>query len=459
MSYVEIVAPEALNKCTINLPPSKSVANRMLIMAALGDVQPQAVLHRPLSELCDDISALALLIQTASENCKQERTSDSKQSTSDSKQSTSDSKQTDSKQSPSVVDIGAAGTAMRFGTAFLSVTRGNYIITGTERIRQRPIGLLVEALRSLGADIEYVGEDGFPPLHIVGNTNLRGGQLTLKGNVSSQFISALLMIAPTLKGGLTLTLEGDIVSRPYIDLTLALMKQFGAKACWMDERAIHIEPSELTPPADLAIEADWTAASYWYEIEALCNTSNIKFREQLNHHSMQGDKVCDDIFNKIKSHTASNGSDAEQTLITSEQTTHDSADALQSVFCYDFTRCPDLAQTIVVTCCMLDVPFRFTGLQTLRIKETDRIEALSTELAKLGYVLQTAESTICWDGSRCTPQPNPIIDTYHDHRMAMAFAPCALKLKHICIADPDVVTKSYPTYWHDLRAAGIICRK
>ena len=437
MSYVEIVAPEALNNCTIQLPPSKSVANRILIMAALGAVEPQAVLRRPLNELCDDISALARLIQIVFNHRKPDSHHDTYNQDSHHDTYNQDSlHDTYNQDNPSIVDIGAAGTAMRFGTAYLAVTSGRYIITGTERIRQRPIGILVEALRSLGADIEYGGEEGFPPLHIVGNPDMHGGQLVLKGNVSSQFISALLMIAPTLKGGLTLTLEGDIVSRPYIDLTSSLMQQFGAKACWVDERVIRIDESPITTPADIAIEADWTAASYWYEIEALSHSGTIEFRKQLNYDSMQGDKVCDDIFERIKSYV--------------------SMRSQSGPFNYDFTRCPDLAQTIVVTCCMLDVPFVFTGLQTLRIKETDRIAALATELMKLGYVVQTGESTIGWDGGRCTPQANPVIQTYHDHRMAMAFAPCAIKLKHLSIADPDVVTKSYPTYWRDLSAAGLL---
>lgn len=394
MNYVTVTAPHAFNPCSILLPPSKSVANRMLTLAALCGIKPQSVLQGSLDDLCDDIRVLAQLVQSSDE----------------------------------LVDVGAAGTAMRFGTAYLSVTSGKHIITGTPRLQSRPIGLLVDALRQLGADIQYIGNEGYPPLCINGNPSMSGGRVRLKGNVSSQFISALLMIAPTLDGGLTLCLEGEVVSRPYIDLTIGLMQRFGADVRWADANTIMVEATGLTPPQSPDIEADWTAASYWYEIATLGKTDAIAFGSQLNHDSMQGDKVCDEIFKAINNSTA--------------------------LFCYDFTLCPDLAQTIVVTCCMMRRRFRFTGLQTLRIKETDRIEALRVELEKLGYVLHTTDSTIEWDGTTTPAAALPLIGTYNDHRMAMAFAPCAITLGSIRIADPGVVTKSYPTFWRHLQQAG-----
>lgn len=416
MSHITLTAPNRLTPCTITLPPSKSIANRMLILGALCGVSSDVVLGRPKHELCDDIRGLANLTDQVMAHSMDCDTASPQKSHRD----------------PWNVNVGAAGTAMRFGTALLAVSQGDYIITGTERLQQRPIGILVDALRQMGAHIDYMRQEGYPPLYIKGNPRAHGGSLTLKGNVSSQFISALLMIAPTLEGGLCLQLEGDIVSRTYIDLTMGLMRQFGVDVEWRGERNIEVKSHKLQAPDAFLIEADWSAASYWYEIEALSQTHVVNFACQLNADSMQGDKVVSTIFNEINS------------------SIHNPSNSLN----FDFTLCPDLAQTIVVTMCMLSKPFRFTGLQTLRIKETDRIEALRIELSKLGYELKVTDSTIEWDGTRHSPQSNPIIETYHDHRMAMAFAPCALTMGHIRIANPDVVSKSYPTYWSDLQRVG-----
>lgn len=421
MKLLEVTAPLQLKPCSIQLPPSKSIANRMLILGALCGVRPDTILGRPLNELCDDIRLLARLVQTDAD--EHDVGADEH-------------------------DVGAAGTAMRFGTAYLATRPGRHIITGTIRLQQRPVGILVDALRQLGADIEYLRQEGYPPLCITGSTSLQGGTICLKGNVSSQFISALLMIAPTLKEGLTLQLDGEIVSRPYIDMTISLMQCFGADAKWTDEHTITVKHHDLVCPTDICIEPDWTAASYWYEIEALSGKHDAEFRSKLNADSLQGDKLCDEIFNLIQN--KAKDSEIGSNLKDDRIDVGNKDDRID----VDFTRCPDLAQTVVVTCCMLDRLFHFTGLRTLRIKETDRIAALATELCKLGYMLQTTDDTISWDGTRCMPEPEPIIDTYHDHRMAMAFAPCALTLGNIRIADPDVVTKSYPTYWRDLEIAG-----
>ena len=346
---------------------------------------------------------------------------------------------------PSTVDIGAAGTAMRFSTALLAVTEGSHVITGSERMKKRPIGILVNALRQLGAQIEYVEDDGFPPLRIVGNTSLEGGIISLPGNVSSQYISAMLMIGPTLKKGLTLQLTGEIISRPYINMTIAIMHSFGAEVQFVTDNTIVVKPGKYNPN-DYTVENDWSAASYWYEIIALANNTDATiYLPNLYKNSLQGDCRGAEVFRKLGVETqyTSNGVTIRKTPI--------SIASLE----YDFVEMPDLAQTFVVTCCMLGVHFHFTGLQSLKIKETDRINALKVEMKKLGYVIEDRnDSELLWQGELCKPIDNCSIDTYEDHRMAMAFAPVSMKIGKININDPHVVTKSYPHYWDDLKRVG-----
>ena len=346
---------------------------------------------------------------------------------------------------PSTVDIGAAGTAMRFSTALLAVTEGSHIITGSERMKKRPIGILVNALRQLGAQIEYVEDDGFPPLRIVGNNSLEGGIISLPGNVSSQYISAMLMIGPTLKKGLTLQLTGEIISRPYINMTIAIMHSFGANVQFATDNTIVVKPGKYNPN-DYTVENDWSAASYWYEIIALANNTDATiYLPNLYKNSLQGDCRGAEVFRKLGVETqyTSNGVTLRKTPI--------SIASLE----YDFVEMPDLAQTFVVTCCMLGVHFHFTGLQSLKIKETDRINALKVEMKKLGYVIEDRnDSELLWQGELCKPMDNCAIDTYEDHRMAMAFAPASMKIGRININDPHVVTKSYPHYWDDLKKVG-----
>ena len=346
---------------------------------------------------------------------------------------------------PSTVDIGAAGTAMRFSTALLAVTEGSHIITGSERMKKRPIGILVNALRQLGAQIEYVEDDGFPPLRIVGNNSLEGGIISLPGNVSSQYISAMLMIGPTLKKGLTLQLTGEIISRPYINMTIAIMHSFGANVQFATDNTIVVKPGKYNPN-DYTVENDWSAASYWYEIIALANNTDATiYLPNLYKNSLQGDCRGAEVFRKLGVETqyTSNGVTLRKTPI--------SIASLE----YDFVEMPDLAQTFVVTCCMLGVHFHFTGLQSLKIKETDRINALKVEMKKLGYVIEDRnDSELLWQGELCKPMDNCAIDTYEDHRMAMSFAPASMKIGKININDPHVVTKSYPHYWDDLKKVG-----
>lgn len=342
-------------------------------------------------------------------------------------------------------DIGAAGTSMRFLTAYLSKIVGEWVLTGSSRMKQRPIGVLVDALRKLGANIEYVENEGFPPLKITGCA-LTGGELELAGNISSQYISAILMIAPTMQGGLTIRMTGEVVSKPYIHLTLKLMEQFGVTCQWNGNTIVI--PEAIYQAVPFTVEGDWSAASYWYEMMALCQTGEIEI-EGLYEQSYQGDSKVAQLFETLGVKTQMKDG---RTLLTKVPVT-------ATRFDYDFADQPDLAQTFAVTCAMLKVPFSFAGLQTLRIKESDRIYALIDELAKLGYTLTTnGEDTLVWDGTY-SPVPDAkevVIATYKDHRMAMAFAPVALTNGQIKIDDPKVVTKSYPKYWDHLKQVGMM---
>lgn len=414
MTQYTIIRPKQL-RTTVKLPASKSISNRALIIYALSDC---CILPENLSD-CDDTE---VIIRALREN-------------------------------PQTIDIGAAGTAMRFMTAYLAATdSGEHILTGTERMKHRPIRILVDALRRLGADIEYVGEEGFPPLRIRGR-KLEGGELEIEGNVSSQYISALLMIGPVLSKGLTLRLQGEVISRPYIDLTLWTMREFGAAAEWLSVDTIEVKPQPYKP-REYYIENDWSAASYWYEMVALSADKDVEVRlEGLMDGSKQGDSSVRYIFSLLGVKTVfASRKPGKPTTVTLKKNGH-CVPRLE----YDFVNSPDLAQTFVVTCCAMGVPFHFTGLQTLKIKETDRIHALKKELLKLGYELQDKDGCeLSWDGktSHLSPLVSHIsIDTYDDHRMALAFTPLSMQ-QPIVINNPQVVTKSYPQFWDDLRQAG-----
>ena len=411
MEQYRLTAPRQLNQ-TICLPASKSISNRALIIYALsgGSQMPQN-----LSD-CDDTEVIIHALRFM----------------------------------PTEIDIKAAGTAMRFMTAYLSVMKGTHTLTGTERMKHRPIGILVNALKALGADIKYAGTDGYPPLQITGKT-LKGGLLSIPGNVSSQYISALLMIGPMLKNGLTLQLTGDIISRPYIDLTLWTMGEFGADAEWTSADTITVKPKPYQD-REYFIENDWSGASYWYEMVALSSNQDSEIKLiGLMDGSKQGDSVTRYIFSLLGVKT---------TFETKKEGVPQTITLKQSGRCvsrldYDFVNSPDLAQTFVVTCAAKGIPFHFKGLSTLKIKETDRIEALKKEMRKLGYVLHDVnDSELYWDGERCEPSMEEGIDTYDDHRMALAFAPYALVAEGLKINNPHVVTKSYPHYWEDLKQAG-----
>lgn len=404
MNY-RIIAPRRIEG-EIDLPASKSISNRVLLLNALC-----ATLGR-LSNLaqCDDTDAVlsALAQPDASE-----------------------------------VNIGAAGTAMRFLTAYFATREGReVVIDGTERMRQRPIGVLVDALRQLGADIEYVEAEGYPPLKITG-TRLHGGALTVSGSVSSQYITAILLIAPVI-GGITLTIEGEIMSRPYIDMTLALMARYGVKAVWR-ENVIHVPAGEYTA-LDFTVEADWSAASYWWAMQAIVPQSRITLKG-LEPQSLQGDSRIAELMSQM-------GVMCNWCGRYLDLRSNGGVGCCCSTFA-DLSGTPDIAQTLVVMLCLMGRPFRITGLRTLRIKETDRLEALRIELRKLGYVVKVeGDDAISWHFETTAAESAPHISTYHDHRMAMAFAPAAIRFPGLIIDDAQVVSKSYPLFWEHLRQAG-----
>ena len=404
-------APDIIS-ATINLPASKSISNRALIINALagGNVMPDN-----LSD-CDDTEVILNALRDM----------------------------------PDVIDIKAAGTAMRFMTAYLSVTPGEHTITGTDRMKRRPIKALVDALRYLGADITYTEAEGYPPLRIKGR-QLTGGQLEIKGNVSSQYISALLMISPALADGLELRLTGEIISRPYIDLTLCTMRSFGAEVDWTGNDTIKVEPKPYkTHP--FFIENDWSAASYWYGILMTNRNADSEIRlTGLTDGSRQGDSAVRYLFSMLGVKTSFKKAETGQPTTVTLKYLGGTTSRLD----YNFVNQPDIAPTFVVCCSMMNIPFRFTGLSSLKIKETDRIEALKTEMRKLGYLLrETVSGELSWDGERCEPDTNITIDTYEDHRMAMSFAPAAMLVPGLKINNPQVVSKSYPHFWNDLAKAG-----
>jgi len=384
-------------KLEINLPSSKSISNRALIINALA-YSPYEIQN--LSD-CDDTRVTLKALNS----------------------------------NDTTFDIGAAGTAMRFLTAFLSKTVGEWVITGSERMKNRPVKLLVDALNSLGARIEYTEKEGYPPLRITGSA-LNGGEVKLNGGVSSQYISALMMIAPYMLNGLKIRLEGNIISVPYILMTQKIMQEFGVNVAF-ENSEIDIRP-QTYKPVPFKVESDWSASSYWYEVLSILGNGEI-FLYGLFQNSTQGDSKVAELFEQLGVSTAYQPKGVKLT----------STGNYVSAFEYDFTNQPDLAQTFAVTCCLRGIPFHFKGVQSLKIKETDRIAALIAELGKLGFILfEPRDSELAWTGEKKAAHSEISIQTYEDHRMAMAFAPAAL-LYPITIAEPQVVSKSYPSFWED----------
>jgi 3-phosphoshikimate 1-carboxyvinyltransferase len=344
-------------------------------------------------------------------------------------------------QNPKHIDVGPAGTAMRFLTALLATQPGEYSLTGSQRMKERPIGILVNALQKLGAHINYIEQDGYPPLRIKGPFEQKETKINIQGNVSSQYISALLLIAPSLPKGLCLELEGELTSKPYVEMTLAMLQHVGIQHSW-EGNQICIE-QQAFKASTLTVEPDWSAASYWYALAALAQEANLSM-PHLQAYSLQGDsKITELMANFGITSQFKNG----ELLLTKES-------KIPERKIFDLKDCPDLAQTLIVCCAALGHEATFTGLETLKIKETDRIKALQTELAKIGVNLIEKNLTYKLDCTKRVLPKKIQIATYEDHRMAMAFAPLALLIDEVEILDPQVVAKSYPHFWDDLKTAG-----
>ncbi len=391
-----------LGPVTIPLPASKSESNRALIINSFAGGE----LHN-LAEARDTQTMMRLL-----------------------------------KSSDSELDVIDAGTTMRFLIAYFSITNQQKILTGTPRMCERPIGILVDALRQLGAVIDYLDKDGFPPLQTLGFSRQKKHQISMRGDISSQYISAIMMVAPTLPDGLTISLEGKVASKPYILMTLELMKQFGAEASFEEDRKIVIKPSQYKSTA-FSVESDWSGSSYWFSVAALAQKAEISLTG-LKPNSLQGDFKIMEIMQKlgVKSEFTPKG-----LLLTKQDP--------ETKLTYDFSNCPDLAQTVAVVCAAKGIHAEFTGLESLRIKETDRILALQNELAKIGASLneKNGKWTLSPALNKELKNAKISIDTYDDHRMAMAFAPLATLIE-IEIQNPTVVDKSYPSFWNHMKMAG-----
>ena len=402
---LRITPPEEMIETEIILPKSKSMYNRAVIMRALTPGDDSDLGESP----CEDATSMIEAIGTLTGE----------------------------------VNIGAAGTAMRFLTAYYAATPGaDVTVDGCERMRRRPIGLLVEALRQCGAEIEYVGEEGFPPLHIRGR-KLHGGTIDIDSGVSSQFVSALMMVAPTFDSPLTINLRGETASLPYIKMTAGMMAHRGIDVEVYGDNTVEIKPGRYRPVEADDVELDWSAASYWYSLTAL--SAGWVTLAGLSMPSLQGDSEVAVYYDKLGVVTAAEDGNVE--LSASPE--------VFSRFDADMSDTPDVVQTVAVTCAMIGVPFHITGVKSLRIKETDRLEALKAELLKLGIEVELRrDNEILWEGRRHPIYEAPEIDTYGDHRMAMAFAVAAVYVNGLIINDAEVVAKSYPGFWNDLRHAG-----
>ncbi len=414
-----ITNPKENIHCQITLPQSKSILNRRLVINHLSDCADITDLISDAS----DVLAMQNSLLEIGKNLNHESVAE--------------------------INVGNAGTVMRFLLALLAVTPGKWLLTGSERMKQRPVKPLTDALQQLGADIRFLKNDGFPPVFISGNRNLRGGNISLNAGISSQFISALMMIGPYLKGGLSIGLQGDIISQSYIDMTKALIQKSGANVSFNGNELNINEGNYNKNDFSSLLEPDWSAAAFWFEIAALAPEAQILLKG-LKAESVQGDSVLPSIYEHLGIRSVFV---AEGLLITKS--------GLPRVeeFNFDFTNCPDLAQAVIVTCAALGINGCFTGLKTLRIKETDRIAALQNELGNLGYGVNVVGDQIHLTDTIPSGYQNEVtqeVKCYDDHRMAMSFAPLALLHHKICFNEPEVVKKSYPDFWEDMQKAGFI---
>lgn len=401
-SAVKIHPKSTIDPVTIHLPSSKSESNRALIINEFAN----GILHN-LSE-ARDTQTMMLLLQSGLKE----------------------------------LDVLDAGTTMRFLVAYCALTNQNKILTGTPRMCERPIGILVDALGEIGAEIKYLKNDGYPPLETIQFSDQKKHEISIRGDVSSQYISAIMMLAPTLPNGLVINLEGKVASKPYIMMTLELMHQFGASVEYAEGDKIIIKPS-FYHTAEFSVESDWSGASYWFAFVALAKKAEIKLTG-LKPDSLQGDNRIMEIMHFL----------GVKSAFTQEGLVLTKTEA-QASLKYDFSNCPDLGQTVAVVCAAKGITAEFTGLESLRIKETDRIFALQNELAKLGALLEDIDGK-AWKihpSENIGRHKNISIETYDDHRMAMAFAPLAT-LMNIEIKDPYAADKSYPSFWKHMEASG-----
>ena len=401
--YYTLQKSNIAKQCSVQITGSKSESNRLLLLQAL---YPEFKLENVSNS--DDSNLMTNALSTQSE----------------------------------IVDIHHAGTAMRFLTAYFSIQEGRETtLTGSKRMKERPIKILVEALQELGAEISYEENEGFPPIKITGKKLIKN-KVSLKANVSSQYISALLLIASKLENGLELTLEGDITSVPYINMTLSLLDEIGITSSFIGNTITVKSKTEKTQPKNLTVESDWSSASYYFSIAALSEIGTEIKIASYKKNSLQGDSALVEIYKHFGVSTIFN----ENSVILKKESLSLAPLAL------DLKNAPDIAQTIAVTCFALGLPCDLTGLHTLKIKETDRLVALKTEIEKLGGEVKITDKSLHLSASNQI-KAMVSIATYNDHRMAMAFAPLALKTS-IIIENAMVVSKSYPTFWNDLESIG-----
>ena len=415
---------------TIELTASKSESNRALIIQALCSEKFEI---KNLATAQDTKTLNKILSSIVTQSATESRSS-----------------RAESRDEGETIDVGAAGTTMRFLTAYFATKIGTRTLTGSDRMKKRPIGILVNALRDLGAHIQYLDKEGFPPLKITGKS-LKGGEIEMDGNVSSQFISALLMISPEFQNGLAIKFKGNVTSRPYINMTLNMLEEFRVYGQWHDNYiSVSKQNYHKKSEADYAyqVEADWSASSYWYAMVALSEEADLTIKG-LKNPSLHGDAILADVFTffGVKTEFISDGIRITKNRIKDEH------------FGFDFSDCPDLAQSVAVVVSALNIPALFNGLQTLRIKETDRIEALKTELKKIGTEVEILNENSIKIIPTTIKQQLITINTYDDHRMAMAFSSLAMKMKEITIENPEVVKKSYPNFWNDLKSLGFVVKE
>lgn len=394
MNQIQLPSKTLFKNTTIPLPSSKSESNRVLVIDALTEGTNTI---ENLAEARDTQTMIRLL-----------------------------------EKDPAIYDVLDAGTTMRFLTAYAAVANKQKVMSGTDRMCERPIGILVDALREIGADIHYLGVEGFPPLAVNGLPSQKSNKISIRGDVSSQYISALLMIAPVLPNGLTLELTGKVGSKTYIQMTLQLMQHFGIQYSW-EGNIITIQPQPYTATT-YKVESDWSGASYWFSLVACAEEGELLLKG-LKKNSLQGDAEIVNIMDKL-------GVDSKFT----DEGIYLSKKAVSGLPSFDFTHCPDLAQTVAVTCAIIGQKSVFTGLESLRIKETDRILALQQELAKIGAKLEEGDNSEFTLIPTANIPDHVAIHTYDDHRMAMAFMPLMTKAE-VTFDDAEVVNKSYPSFW------------